>query len=66
MREDLLKIEKEYQSADDTFEPTTPKSVQIFEWMKQAHPEIYEEMLNGKEVGFRRISQMYKNANNEK
>ncbi|MDB4584547.1 sulfatase-like hydrolase/transferase [Draconibacterium sp.] len=60
MRADCKKIEFENTSADNTFHPVFPQSVNILDWVKYKHTLDYLEMLNGKEIGFQKYAKLYK------
>ncbi|MBK3516174.1 sulfatase family protein [Carboxylicivirga marina] len=66
MRKELQKKELEMTSADDTFWPIQPKSVETLKWVKAQYPLEYQEMLNGKEIGFQKYSKLYKQYNQKK
>lgn len=60
LRIQLSETEKEMTSEDATFQPVVPKAVNIIDWLKYTKPEVYQEMLNGKEVGFQEYSKLYR------
>ncbi|MDX9883621.1 MAG: sulfatase [Prolixibacteraceae bacterium] len=62
MRALLTATEKQMSPVDSTFTPDVPEAVNVVGWLKYTYPEVYLEMLNGKEVGFQNYSRMYKNA----
>jgi len=60
LRNQLSATEKEMTSEDNTFHPIVPKAVNIIDWLKYTKPEVYQEMLNGKEVGFQKYGKLYR------
>jgi len=45
---------------DQRFKFVDPEAVKILEWVKYTKPELYQEMLNGKEIGFQRLAQEFR------
>jgi len=64
MRVDCKKTEVENTSADNTFHPVFPASVNILDWVKYEYTDDYLEMLEGKEIGFQKFSKMYREKMN--
>ncbi|MCF6332021.1 MAG: sulfatase [Draconibacterium sp.] len=60
MRKDCSHIETEMTSQDKTFHPIFPVAVNVFDFVKYKYPTNYLEMLNGKEIGFRKFLDLYK------
>ena len=44
------------------FDFVHPIAVDVLEWVKQEKPELYQEMLKGKEIGFGRLNREYTEA----
>ena len=61
MREQCFNTEEKMTSADKTFHPVTPNSVNVLEWVKYHHTQDYLEMLDGKEIGFQKFRGLFKN-----
>lgn len=53
----------ETKAASDIYHPEIPTSVEILEWVKKEKPELYQQMLEGVEIGFQTLGKEYKNAN---
>lgn len=52
--------DKEMAPVSTTYEPVHPISVDIFAYIKAEQPELYEQMLAGEEIGFRKAAGLYK------
>jgi arylsulfatase A-like enzyme len=52
-------------SAESDFEFVHPVAVDVLEWVKNEKPELYQEMLNGKEIGFGKLNREYREAVSE-
>ena len=50
----------------DDFDFVHPIAVDILEWVKEEKPDQYQEMLNGKEIGFQRLTREFRELNEEK
>lgn len=50
------------ETTTDDFDFVHPSSVDVLEWVKSEKPELYQEMLNGKEIGFQRLSKEYQDS----
>lgn len=61
MRADCKRIELENTSTDQTFHPIFPSSVNILDWVKYEHTLDYLNMLNGREIGFQKYSERFRN-----
>jgi N-sulfoglucosamine sulfohydrolase len=62
----LLKAESEAASLENVYNPVIPTSVEIYNWVKYEHPDAYQEMLNGKEIGFIKYNKLFSNLKYEK
>jgi N-sulfoglucosamine sulfohydrolase len=60
MRKNTSKIEKQMTPVSSVFEPETATSVEVLEWVKTAKPELYQQMQNGVEIGFKKLTNEYK------
>jgi N-sulfoglucosamine sulfohydrolase len=47
----------------EIFEPVSPISVEVYNYVKYKYPEEYLKMLNGVEIGFQKYSGLYRNRN---
>ncbi len=60
LREKLESWERELPQTDETdFEFVHPSAVDVLEWVKKEKPQLYQEMLDGKEIGFGTLSREY-------
>lgn len=55
----LDQTEKEMAPVSSVFHPDIPNAVEVLDWLRYAKPDVYQEMLNGKEVGFGKYLGMY-------
>lgn len=60
LREKTRQFDKEMTSISDSYEPVNPISVDVLELVKKKHPEAYEKMLDGEEIGFKTYANAYK------
>jgi arylsulfatase A-like enzyme len=54
------------ETTADDFEFVHPVSIDVFEWVKKEKPDLYQEMLNGKEIGFQRLAREYQEVVDQK
>ncbi|MDX1639675.1 MAG: sulfatase [Balneolaceae bacterium] len=47
----------------EEFNFTVPRAPAILQWIKYERNDLYQQMLNGKEIGFSRARQLYQNRN---
>lgn len=60
---DLTKdYDKKMAPVDTTFNPVMVKSAEVVKWVEENRPELYQQMLNGKEIGYKRMTALYKKA----
>lgn len=62
LRGKLVETEKMNTSKDQTFHPVRIGTLDIINWLKTDRPEVYKEMQNGVEVGFRKYTEEYNKA----
>lgn len=62
LRKVTAKYDKEMAPVSDIYEPITPSSVAILEWVKKERPELYQQMLDGVEIGFKSMGTEYKKS----
>jgi len=60
LREKTKDFDTQMTPIDNTFEPITPNSVAILEWVKNEKPELYKQMLEGVEIGFQTLGKQYR------
>ncbi|MFT4568681.1 MAG: N-sulfoglucosamine sulfohydrolase [Saprospiraceae bacterium] len=56
MRIKLNEYEVAMTPVSDIYKPIVPKAVDILEWVKAEKPELYQQMLVGKEIGFQGLA----------
>lgn len=59
MRKETVAYDVAMTPVSDVYHPETPNSVEILEWVKKEKPELYKQMLAGKEIGFQALSKQY-------
>lgn len=62
LRAKTLWYDKEMTPVSDVYHPEEADAVQIFQWVKKEKPELYQQMLNGVEIGFKKMGNEYKAA----
>ena len=50
-------------TTESDFEFVHPVAVDVLEWVKNEKPDLYQEMLNGKEIGFGTMMRAYRETN---
>ena len=59
-----VRLSKWEQQLPDTspedFNFVTPGAVELLDWVRYTKPELYKQMLNGKEIGFQRLNGKYR------
>ncbi|MCG9793711.1 sulfatase family protein [Flavobacterium algicola] len=66
LRKKTLWYDKEMTPVSDVYIPEEADAVKIFEWVKKEKPELYQQMLSGVEIGFKKMGNQYKAANKTK
>lgn len=61
LRKEIANYEQEMSPVSDVYHPVSPISVDVLDWVKMTKPDLYQDMLNGVEIGFQTLSQEYKN-----
>lgn len=59
------KYERNMTSADTTFQPVIPNAPELLEWVKKEKPQLYQQMLDGVEIGFQKLNKEYKKYKKE-
>ena len=59
MRKKTMKYDGAYDGISNKNYPVYPESVDLLEWIKSDRPELYQEMLDGVEIGFQRLVKEY-------
>lgn len=62
MRKETLKYDKLNTPVSDVFHPVYPGAVDVLEYVKQEKPELYQQMLDGVEIGFHSMTNEYKKS----
>ncbi|MDW5288090.1 sulfatase [Formosa sp. PL04] len=65
MRNKTLVFDDEMAPVSSIYEPVITKGPEIIEWIKETQPLEYEQMQNGVEIGYKRMSAAYKEAQKE-
>jgi arylsulfatase A-like enzyme len=64
--EKMRKKTEEFDTANEpvsnVFHPVYPGAVDVLEWVKKEKPELYQQMLDGVEIGFHSMSSEYKKS----
>lgn len=64
MRTELSRLEQQMQSEGPT-ELVWPGAVDVLAWTMQNRPDLYQQMLEGVEIGFSRMARAYRKARQE-
>ncbi|WP_298365827.1 sulfatase [uncultured Lutibacter sp.] len=62
LRKETTCFDKEMEPVSSVFEPIMMTGPAVVEWLKKELPEDYEQMQNGVEIGYKRITRAYKDA----
>lgn len=62
LRKKTLQFDKENEPVSSEYHPTIAKSVEVLEWVKKEKPELYQQMLDGVEIGFHSAVNDYKKS----
>lgn len=60
MRKLTEKYDVDMSPCSDEYHPVHPKSTDLLEWVKNEKPQLYQQMLDGVEIGFQALSKQYK------
>ena len=60
LRKRTLYYDKKMKPVSDVYHPEHAIAVDILEWVKLEKPELYQQMLDGVEIGFQTLSKEYK------
>ena len=67
---EMRKLTEEYEGlmkpCDETFDPVIPKADDLLNWVRTDKPELYQQMLDGVEIGFQKLNKQYKQVQKEK
>ena len=62
MRSKIAEYDQAMTPMSDIYQPEHPISVDVMEWLIKEHPEAYEEMKSGIEIGFHKYTKAYNEA----
>lgn len=62
LRDQLSNWERKLPGIEE-FNFTTPRAPEILEWIKYERNDLYQQMLNGKEIGFSKVRNLYRSRN---
>jgi len=62
LRKETLKFDKEIVPVSDIYNPKSVPGQPFIKWFQKEHPKAYQEMKYGKEVGYKKYSQLYKKS----
>jgi len=60
IRKKTLQYDKKMKPVSNVYHPVHANAVDLLEWVKKDKPELYQQMLDGVEIGFQTISKEYK------
>ncbi len=60
MRSKTKMYDLEMAPISNEYHPVHPESVDVFEWVKEEKPALYQQMLSGVEIGFGPLAKEYK------
>ena len=66
MRAKTVCYDKNNVAKSNVYLPETAVSVAVFEWVKAERPELYKQMQEGVEIGFKKMTNEYKKSKNIK
>ncbi len=64
LRKILSAEEKTMTPVSDIYKPVHPGAVDVLEWVKKEKPALYQQMLSGVEIGFKKLNGEYKKSLN--
>lgn len=65
LRKVLKRYERRLKPVDDAYFPVHPSAVDLLEWVRKERPELYQQMLNGIEIGFQGLMPEFKKMQKE-
>ena len=65
LRKKTVWYDKKMKPVSDVYEPEDADAVQVLEWVKKDKPELYQQMLEGVEIGLKTITKDYRTANKQ-
>ncbi|WP_139957001.1 sulfatase family protein [Flavicella sediminum] len=62
MRKEIAVFDKEIVPVSDVFEPTIMTGPAVVKWLQETMPKDYKKMQEGEEIGYKRITGLWKKA----
>ena len=59
LRKTAQRYDQEMQPVSEVYQPVHPISVDVLNWVKAEKPELYQQMLEGTEIGFQAMLKAY-------
>ena len=60
LRKKTLQYDKKTKPVSNVYHPVHANAVDLLEWVKKDKPELYQQMLEGEEIGFQTLGKEYK------
>ncbi|MBU2905343.1 sulfatase [Arenibacter algicola] len=60
LRKKTIHYDKKMRPVSDVYHPVHASAVDLLEWVKKDKPELYQQMLDGVEIGFQTLGKEYK------
>ena len=60
LRKKIVQYDKKMKPVSNIYHPVHANAVDLLEWVKKDRPELYQQMLDGVEIGFQTLSKEYK------
>ncbi|MFY0601251.1 MAG: sulfatase [Cyclobacteriaceae bacterium] len=60
MKQEMFEYESVYVPVSDIYEPTEANLNEMIAWIRETRPDQYQQMLEGVEIGFHRLSKEYR------
>ncbi|RKR12158.1 arylsulfatase A-like enzyme [Maribacter vaceletii] len=62
MRKQTLEFDVQMKPVSKLYEPTIVKGNEVIKWVKANDPEVYKQMLDGVEIGYKKYTKAYKES----
>ncbi|MCK0133855.1 sulfatase [Arenibacter sp. S6351L] len=60
LRKKTVQYDKKMKPVSNIYHPVRANAVDLLEWVKKDRPELYQQMVDGVEIGFQTLSKEYK------
>ena len=60
LRKKIVQYDKKMKPVSNIYHPVHANAVDLLEWVKKDRPELYQQMVDGVEIGFQTLSKEYK------